>query len=249
MVDHSVPTGDGAIVPVRQYSPVDIGTTKLPLVISLHGGGFYLGNLETEDPLCRQLALHTGAAVLNVNYRHTPEWTFPVPVDDVWTVFTWIQQHADKYNIDPARIFLSGVSAGANLAISIALRALHHVSREPWKPIFQYLTPEQQRGLNPVRGLVLSVPSVVHPDHFPSEFISGGETSLQQCADAPFISLARMRFFSQLYKPDPLHPECSPLLLEAGAFAGLCPTSFHIAGRDPVRDEGLLLEEKLRSVG
>lgn len=130
VVDDSVPTDDGAIVPVRLYIPLDVGERTLPLVISIHGGGFYLGNLETEDPHCRQLALHTGAAVLNVNYRHTPDYTFPVPVDDVWTVFNWIQRHASIYNIDPARIFLSGVSAGANLAISIALRALHRVSFE-----------------------------------------------------------------------------------------------------------------------
>ncbi len=103
--------------------------------------------------------------------------------------------------------------------------------------------------MNPVRGLILSVPSVVHPDHFPRELIKDGQSSLEQCADAPFINLARMWYFADLYKPDPQHPEYSPLLLEAKAFSGLCPTSFHIAGWDPVRDEGLLLEEKLRSVG
>ncbi|KAI1625784.1 Alpha/Beta hydrolase protein [Exophiala viscosa] len=227
VIDHSVPTIDGAIVPVRIQSPVDVGSTKLPLVISIHGGGFFLGNLETEDPHCRQLALHTGAAVLNVNYRHASEWAFPTPVNDVWTVFNWIQQHAETYNIDPGRIFFSGVSAGANLAISIALSAL------------------QQQTLKPVRGFILSVLSVVHPDYFPNELIRNGKASLEQCANAPIISLPRMRFFTSLYKPDPQHPKFSPLLLDANAFAGLCPTSFHIAGRDPVRDEGLLLEEKL----
>jgi acetyl esterase/lipase len=32
-------------------------------------------------------------------------------------------------------------------------------------------------------------------------------------------------------------------------FVGLCPVSFHIAGLDPLRDEGLLLEEKMQTAG
>ena len=98
------------------------------MYISFHGGGYHLGNLETEDPHCRQVALNTNCAVLNVNYRHTPEWTFPAPVNDAWAAYQWIQATAGQHGIDPKRVFVGGVSAGATLAISVALRALKNVS-------------------------------------------------------------------------------------------------------------------------
>lgn len=87
-----------------------------------------MGSLETEDPHCRQVVINTGAAVLNVNYRHTPEWTFPAPVNDAWAAFQWAQDSAEQHGIDRRRIYVGGVSAGGTLAITVALRALREVT-------------------------------------------------------------------------------------------------------------------------
>lgn len=100
-----------------------------------------------------------------------------------------------------------------------------------------------------MKGLILNVPATVHPDLFPVDEVKDGFTSLQQNADAPFINAAKLARFTDLYKPDAIHPWYSPLLLDKSAFSGLCPTFFHIAGRDPLRDEGLLLEKKMREAG
>ncbi|KAH6670255.1 Alpha/Beta hydrolase protein [Plectosphaerella plurivora] len=242
VTDLLIPTTDGQHIPARLYKPdrndkdqLQHPPTPFPLYISLQGGGFHLGSIETEDPHCRQVALATGAAVLNVDYRHTPRWTFPAPVDDAWAAFRWaVDGPSAQHGLDPDRVFIGGVSAGACLAIGVALRALS----------------QTHGGLDGprVRGLILGTPSTVHPDHFPSHLVHGPR-SLDLYADAPFINLARLQGFLAMYKPEPLHPLCSPLLVPAGEFAGLCPVSFHIAGLDPLRDEGLLMEEKLRSVG
>jgi acetyl esterase/lipase len=241
VTDLLIPTTDGQHIPARLYRPDQNekdqkSLSLLPLYISLHGGGFHLGNIETEDPHCRQVALAVGVAVLNVHYRHTPRWTFPAPVDDAWAAFRWaVDGPGIRQGLDPDRVFVGGVSAGACLAIGVALR---HLS--------------QTRGGGPngpkIRGLILGTPSTVHPDHFPSHLVRG-PSSLDLYANAPFLNLARLRGFVDLYKPDPLHPMCSPLLVPAEEFVGMCPVSFHIAGLDPLRDEGLLMEKKLRSVG
>jgi acetyl esterase/lipase len=232
--DHDIPTTDRVSIAVRLYKPTKPSPklgSALPLYISFHGGGFHLGSLETEDPHCRQVALKTGIAVLNVNYRHTPEWTFPSPVHDAWAAYEWAVQNASTAGIDAERIYIGGVSAGACLSISVALRAFH------------------QDGIPKVQGLILGTPSTVHPDHYPLDLLRGRTSSLQTNANAPFINEARLRGFIELYKPDPAHPACSPLLVPTEEFRGLCPVSFHIAGLDPLRDEGLLFEAKLRDAG
>lgn len=221
-------------IAVRLYKPTKPShnlRTSLPLYLSFHGGGFHLGSLETEDPHSRQVALKTGIAVLNVNYRHTPEWTFPSPVHDAWAAYEWAVQNAFTFGIDAERIYIGGVSAGACLSISVALRALH------------------QDGIPEVQGLILGTPSTVHPDLFPLDLLQGRTSSLQTNANAPFINEARLRGFIELYRPDPAHSACSPLLVPTEEFRGLCPVSFHIAGLDPLRDEGLLFKAKLGDAG
>lgn len=233
--DYNVPTTNGVDVAVRLYKPTNHycreANNPLPLFVSFHGGGFHLGSLETEDPHCRQVALTTGSAVLNVNYRHTPEWTFPAPVNDAWAAYVWVVRNSSTLGIDAGRIFIGGVSAGATLAISVALQALK-----------QELVPR-------VQGLILGTPSTVHPDVFPLELLRGGISSLQTNANAPFINQAKLRALADLYQPEPTHPACSPLIIPTKEFIGLCPVSFHIAGLDPLRDEGLLFEDKLRDAG
>lgn len=55
--------------------------------------------------------------------------------------------------------------------------------------------------------------------------------------------------FGQMYEAEPAHPHVSPLILPDDEFRGFPRTVVHVAGMDPLRDEGLLLEEKLRRAG
>src|SRR4051812_6932682 len=62
----------------RLYRPAETTT----LLVYFHGGGFYLGDVESADPVCRRLANATGTAILSVDYRLAPEHPFPAAVDD-----------------------------------------------------------------------------------------------------------------------------------------------------------------------
>lgn len=234
VTEHTVGEDDAAI-PVRVYRPTrDVSTSAaLPVYIFFHGGGYFLGNLNTEDANCRHLALQTGVAVVNVGYRHTPEHPFPAASDDAWAAFQWVAKEGADLEFNVQRIVVGGISAGATLAISVALKAA-----------------ETQSAVRP-RGLVLTVPATVHPDHFPADLVKD-EPSLVQNADAPFINAARLRGFMAMYKPTPpTHPAVSPLLVDEKTLAslGLARVAVHVAGRDPLRDEGLLFEAKLRAAG
>lgn len=110
-------------VPVRVYRAPDADPAMArACVVSLHGGGFVFGGLDTYEPQARRWAAATGATVVDVDYRRAPEHPFPAAPDDVRTVLGWLVAHADRLGIDPTRIALAGDSAGGNLALSAGLR-------------------------------------------------------------------------------------------------------------------------------
>ncbi|MFI9836209.1 alpha/beta hydrolase [Nonomuraea sp. NPDC051941] len=106
-------------VAVRIYRPHQAQSA----VVWLHGGGFVMGDLDTEHLWAARLADGSGAVVISVDYRRAPEHRFPAARDDVYAVLTWAAEHAAELGIDPGRIAVGGHSAGAGLAAQVALRA------------------------------------------------------------------------------------------------------------------------------
>ncbi|MFF2193538.1 alpha/beta hydrolase [Streptomyces sp. NPDC058157] len=118
--DRLVPGGpDAPDVPVRLYRP----QRPQGAVVWMHGGGFVVGDLDTEHRWAAWIAVATGAVVVSVGYRLAPEHRYPAALDDVWAVLGWTAEHAAGLGCDPARIAVGGHSAGANLAAAVALRA------------------------------------------------------------------------------------------------------------------------------
>ena len=66
----------------------------LPVLVYCHGGGWTIGDLDTHDVLCRQLANGSGCALVSVDYRMGPEHRFPAAVDDCLAATYWVAAHA-----------------------------------------------------------------------------------------------------------------------------------------------------------
>jgi acetyl esterase len=115
--DRTVPADPD--VAVRVYRPREAQAA----VVWLHGGGYVVGNLDTEHPWCARIAEGSGAVVVSVNYRLAPEHRFPAALDDAYAVLGWTFEHAAELGVDPDRIAVGGHSAGAGLAAALALRA------------------------------------------------------------------------------------------------------------------------------
>src|SRR5262249_13177294 len=95
-----------------------------------------------------------GIATISISYRLAPAHRFPAPLDDVRRGLRWVRAHADELGIDPARIALLGVSAGAHLAV------LAHLARD-----VAPLAPDLPPDLRDVSESVLAVIAHYRPYH------------------------------------------------------------------------------------
>lgn len=89
-----------------------------PLIVYIHGGGFHAGSKETINPALLTVLEH-GVSVMAVNYRFSPEVTFPAHYMDCARAIQHARRHAREWNIDPARIGATGGSAGAGTSLWI----------------------------------------------------------------------------------------------------------------------------------
>lgn len=210
-------------VPLRLYRPrVQAAGEAAPVLVYFHGGGWVVGDLDTHDVLCRQLALESGGVVVAVDYRLGPEHRFPAAVDDCVAATGWVREHASELGLDAARLAVGGDSAGGNLAAvtCLALREAGSVS-----PGFQLL-------IYPATDMRAVAPSHEH----------NGQGYM--------LTRDSIAYFRRHYIGDPAQWadwRASPLL--ASDHRGLPPALVLTAGYDPLRDEGLQYANALSAAG
>ena len=221
VVDRTIP-GPGGALPVRVYMPVGVG--PFPLVVYFHGGGWVVGDLDTQDMICRGLCHGASALVVSVDYRLAPEHKFPAAVDDAWTATCWAAAHAAELGGDAARLSIAGDSAGANLSAAVALRT------------------RDENGPR-LRAQILIYGSCNYP--------SIRTPSTEEFAAGPIITEAAIDYFWKQFLVDPAvdqdHPWASPA--RAASHRNLAPAFIATAEMDPSRDDGERYAEILARAG
>ncbi len=87
-------------------------TEATKTVIEVHGGGFIGGNKTTNTDHSIVFA-DAGYVVVTPDYSKVPkDGSFPDVVKELFSIYSWVEEHAEEYNIDTDNIFLSGDSAG-----------------------------------------------------------------------------------------------------------------------------------------
>lgn len=228
VTDETIPGSLGSI-PVRIYR--DHSESCAPCLVYYHAGGWVIGDLDTHDHQCRQLAQRTKATIIAVDYRLAPEHPFPASHTDCMDALRYIAKNPDQFDIDAARIAVGGDSAGGNLAAVVAIAA----KAEKIPLVFQLL-------LYPVtdsRSYCSDVTTFDYP-------------SISENADSPLLKLATMQFFvdhllagqaSELTTDWRL----SPILVED--LTDLAPAYIGVCELDPLRDEGIAYGNRLRAAG
>ena len=87
---------------------------KIPVIVSVHGGGWVYGDKELYQFYGMTLA-QRGFAVVNFTYRLAPEVKFPAPLEDTNNVISWMYENQEEYGLDMDHVFMVGDSAGGHL--------------------------------------------------------------------------------------------------------------------------------------
>jgi acetyl esterase/lipase len=96
------------------------GSRGAPLMVFIHGGGWKDGDKRLEASNKPLFFTNRGIAFAAINYRLVPSATVETQAADIAESIAWLRANADRLNVDPERILVSGHSAGAQLAALLA---------------------------------------------------------------------------------------------------------------------------------
>ena len=116
---------DNRPIPVRIYEPERNADSEepLPLIMIYHGGGWVIGNPDSEDVLARGLCKRVPAIVVSVDYGLAPELQYPTAAEDCYAALMWAVANAGQLGIDTSRTAVAGTSAGGNLSAVVSQMA------------------------------------------------------------------------------------------------------------------------------
>ncbi len=92
--DVTIRGGAGQPLKLRAWMPIAEATAPRPLLLFIHGGGWIGGDLDSHDPLCRDLANASDCVVVAVDYRLAPEHKFPAGLRDCEAALEWVAAQA-----------------------------------------------------------------------------------------------------------------------------------------------------------
>lgn len=217
IVDGTLPGADGPL-PYRVYKPATPGPHQV--VVYFHGGGWVLGDEQSDEPFCRDMVRRTGMIFVSVGYRHAPEHRFPTAAEDGYAATRWIAEHLAELGGKPGPVLVAGWSAGGNIAAVTCQLA-------------------RDRGGPDIAGQLLVCP-VTDCDF--------NRLSYNDNAIGYFLTRSLMYWFWDLYcsPADRTDPRVSPL---RGKVSGLPPALVVTCEFDPLRDEGIAYADAMAAAG
>lgn len=222
VIDAGISTPHGCI-PVRVYRPAQPAAEGfLPALLYFHGGGYVIGDLDTHDALCRELAAEGCCAVVSVDYRLAPEHKFPAAVDDAIAAAQWLKMQASELGLDAERLAVGGDSAGGGLAAVLGI-----LSGQQGVPQWRL-----QALIYPVCDLGMT------------------HDSYRRNGEGYLLTRATMAYFRDQYLRNPADAEdwrASPL--RAPDLRQACPAVIFTAEYDPLCDEGCEFAGRLTDAG
>jgi acetyl esterase len=205
--DLSCPGPGGGEIKLRLFDAREARKAG-PLFLFLHGGGFVLGDLDTHEPFCAEMARELDMPVLAVDYRLAPEHPWPAGVEDAIAAARWAARSPGELGREVTGLVVCGDSAGGNFAIVVALA---------------------------LRDEPAQVPVLAQWPIYPASDPGKGYPSKEDFGEGYMLSTLSMDWFEDCYCADPNDWRYSPLMKSQ---KGMPPTLVTTAGLDPIRDQG-----------
>lgn len=213
---------DGAAgpIPARIYIP-NGGIKPMPIVVYYHGGGFVIADNNVYDATPRSLANQTKSIFISVEYRKGPEFKFPAAHDDAFAAYKWVLKNAGSFDGDSKRVAVAGESAGANLALNVAIRARDEKIQIPMHELLIY----------PVAGSYMST------------------ASYKENSNAKPLNRDMMGWFMTQYLNNQKEKDDKRINLLTANLQHLGNATIITAQIDPLRSEGKELADKMKAQG
>lgn len=190
-----------------------------PVIMHLHGGGFVAGSTASHRKFAGHLAKAVGGRVVLVDYARAPESQFPGPPNDALAVYRAL---LDVEGVEPARLTISGDSAGGNLALAATLRA-------------------RDEGMSLPASLLLFAPFV--------DQLHTGDTLESNSATDAIVSKPVLQLMTGLYLGDEVKGD-NPLVNALHAdLAGLPRTYVVVSSTETLYADATRLVERARNAG
>ncbi|MBC7795541.1 MAG: alpha/beta hydrolase [Pyrinomonadaceae bacterium] len=219
-VDDIMISGAAGEIPARVYTPS--GNGPFPVIVYYHGGGWVIASINAYDSSARALTNGAGAIVVAVEYRKGPESRFPAAHDDSFAAYQWTLANAASLGGDAKRIAVVGESAGGNLACNVAILARDRKVQTPLAQVLVY----------PIANNDLNAPSV-----------------RENTSSMLTLNSQKIPWFLENYLNSKSESGDPRIALVKANLRGLPPTTIINAQIDPLRSEGELLAQTMRTAG
>lgn len=195
---------------------------RLPLYINIHGGGFVLGGVESDDPFMMNVADNANVKIISIDYSLAPENPFPKALNECYAVVRYAKEHSNEFGINSDNIAVGGHSAGGNLSAAICLM-------------------DNDRKLLDIKSLIMDYPPVDVYTDAGLKFQPKGALPLRMCQmyDACYCNNKEAR----------KNPLISPIYATDEQLSSFPPTLIITAKYDSLCEEGERFRDRLISVG
>ena len=199
--------GPGGAIGLRLYDSREQRDPG-PLLLFFHGGGFVLGDLDTHEPFCAEMARTLDLPVLAVDYRLAPEHPWPAGVEDSIAAARWAAASPEALKREVTGLVTCGDSAGGNFAIIVTLA---------------------------LRDGPAAVPVLAQWPIYPAADPEKGYPSRTDFGEGYLLTEPSLDWFDRCYGAEPGDWRFSPLVKSQ---KGMPPTLVVTASLDPIRDQG-----------
>lgn len=200
------------------------GKRPSSVIFHIHGGGFISMSSNSHQVYTRRWVQDLKIPVFSVDYRLAPRNPFPDGLDDAWQAYYWLVHNSGSLNMKVKKVFITGDSAGGNLALGVTNKAI-------------------LEGIKKPDGLVLIYPAVyLHDKVF--------KNSIMLCLEDNIMPYSFMKLCKELYVQD-TQLDCgnnfwiSPLVAESQIIKQLPSVRVVFGDDDPMADYILWFVEKL----
>ncbi len=216
---------------------VPAGSGPHPVLVYLHGGAFAMASKRTHRALAEAYAAR-GWLVCNVDYRLAPKFPYPAAAEDACAAWTWIAREIGHHGGDPRHIVLAGESAGANLALVVAL-ACATPRPEPWAAQL-HRAPLRPAALLLYYGFL----QASEPQRYRRPGVSGLAAHVAEDAARSYLGATAARH-------DPSRALADPLCVVEGLSTapGLPPSFIACGDADPCAPDSQRLAAAFRRLG